>query len=491
MSELHKLTIAEARARLEAGELTARELTEALLDRIVAVDNQVKAYLAINDEEAIAQAEAADRRIKAGQAAPLTGIPLAIKDVFCTRGLATTCGSRILENFVPPYDATVTARLREAGAVFLGKVNMDEFAMGSSTENSAFFPTRNPWDLSRVPGGSSGGSGAAVAAREALGALGTDTGGSVRLPASFCGITGLKPTYGRVSRYGLVAYGSSLDQAGPMTRTVADAALILQAIAGHDPYDGTTARLPVPDYAAALTGDVRGLRIGVPDDYFVEGMDAAVEKLVREAIAALADRGADLVEISLPHTQYALPAYYIIAPAEVSTNLARFDGIRYGVRVEGQSLWDTVEATRGAGLGAEARRRIMLGTYALSSGYYDAYYRRAQQVRTLVRRDFEQAWERCDLIAAPTAPMVAFKLDEKMDDPLTMYLVDVFTLPVNLAGLPGMALPCGFSAGMPVGLQLIGRQFDEPTLLRVGEAYQRDTAWHTQAPELAAELELE
>jgi aspartyl-tRNA(Asn)/glutamyl-tRNA(Gln) amidotransferase subunit A len=485
MTELYRLTISEARAQLDAGELTAAELTEALLDRIVAVDNQVRAFLAINDEEARAQAQAADARIRAGEAQPLTGIPLAIKDVFCTRGLTTTCGSRILEDFVPPYDATVVARLREAGAVFLGKVNMDEFAMGSSTENSAFFPTHNPWDLSRVPGGSSGGSAAAVAAGEAPGSLGTDTGGSVRLPASFCGITGLKPSYGRVSRYGLVAYGSSLDQAGPMARSVADVALILQTIAGHDPYDGTTARVPVPDYSAALTGDIRGLRIGVPADYFVEGMDPEVERLVRAAIAALKDRGAELVEVELPHTRYALPTYYIVAPAEVSANLARFDGVRYGARVEGQNLWDTLERTRGAGFGAEARRRIMLGTYALSSGYYDAYYRRAQQVRTLVRRDFERAWERCDLLAAPTAPMVAFKLGEKMDDPLTMYLVDVFTLPVNLAGLPGLVVPCGFSAGMPVGLQLIGRQFDEPTLLRVGEAFQRDTDWHTYLPELA------
>jgi aspartyl-tRNA(Asn)/glutamyl-tRNA(Gln) amidotransferase subunit A len=485
MTELYRLTISEARAQLDAGELTAAELTEALLDRIVAVDNQVRAFLAINDEEARAQAQAADARIRAGEAQPLTGIPLAIKDVFCTRGLTTTCGSRILEDFVPPYDATVVARLREAGAVFLGKVNMDEFAMGSSTENSAFFPTHNPWDLSRVPGGSSGGSAAAVAAGEAPGSLGTDTGGSVRLPASFCGITGLKPSYGRVSRYGLVAYGSSLDQAGPMARSVADVALILQTIAGHDPYDGTTARVPVPDYSAALTGDIRGLRIGVPADYFVEGMDPEVERLVRAAIAALKNRGAELVEVELPHTRYALPTYYIVAPAEVSANLARFDGVRYGARVEGQNLWDTLERTRGAGFGAEARRRIMLGTYALSSGYYDAYYRRAQQVRTLVRRDFERAWERCDLLAAPTAPMVAFKLGEKMDDPLTMYLVDVFTLPVNLAGLPGLVVPCGFSAGMPVGLQLIGRQFDEPTLLRVGEAFQRDTDWHTYLPELA------
>jgi aspartyl-tRNA(Asn)/glutamyl-tRNA(Gln) amidotransferase subunit A len=485
MTDLHNLTITEARARLDAREISALELTEALLDRIVAVDNTIKAYLAISDEEARAQATAADAAIAAGEAGALTGIPLAIKDVFCTEGLTTTAGSRQLEDFVPPYDSTVVARTRAAGAVLLGKVNMDEFAMGTSTENSAFFATRNPWDTARVPGGSSGGSAAAVAAGEALGSWGTDTGGSVRTPASLCGICGLKPTYGRVSRYGIVAFASSLDQAGPFARSAADLALLLQPVAGADPYDGTTAPVPVPNYSAALTGDVRGLRIGVPQEYFIEGMQPGVEQAVRAAIAVLQDRGAEVVEVSLPHTKYALPTYYIIAPAEASANLARYDGIRYGFRDEGDGLWETVERTRGAGFGPEVRRRIMLGTYALSSGYYDAYYKRAQQVRTLIRRDFQQAWETVDLLAVPTLPSVAFKIGEKIDDPLAMYLEDVCTLPASLAGMPGLVVPCGFSDNLPVGLQLIGRQFDEATLLRVGDAYQRDTDWHTRRPELA------
>ncbi len=485
MAELYTLTIAEARARLDAGEITSAELTEALLDRIAAVDNQVRAYLAISDDLAIEQARAADaRRAQGASAGPLDGIPLAIKDVITTEGLTTTCGSKILENFVPPYDATAVARLKGAGAVLLGKTNCDEFAMGSSTERSAFFATRNPWDLERVPGGSSGGSAAAVAASAALGSLGTDTGGSIRQPASLCGVTGLKPTYGRVSRYGLVAFGSSLDQIGPFAWTARDCALILSAIAGADPRDSTAAAQPVPDYAAALSGDVRGLRVGVPKEYFVEGMEAGVEAAVRGALDVLRENGAELVEVSLPHTKYALPVYYIIAPAEASANLARYDGVRYGVKQPGDSYWDELERTRGSGFGAEVRRRIMLGTYALSAGYYDAYYKRAQQVRTLIRRDFQQACAQVDVIAAPTAPTVAFKIGEKTDDPLAMYLEDVCTLPINLAGLPGLVVPCGFSENLPVGLQLIGRPFDESTLLRAGDAYQRVTDWHTRRPAL-------
>ncbi|MFN8503089.1 Asp-tRNA(Asn)/Glu-tRNA(Gln) amidotransferase subunit GatA [Kouleothrix sp.] len=486
MPELYELTIAEARERLDRGEITSVQLTEALLDRIAAVENQVRAFLAISDDLAIEQARAADaRRAAGGPSSPLDGVPLAIKDVITTAGLTTTCGSKILENFVPPYDATAVARLKDAGAVLLGKTNCDEFAMGSSTERSAFFPTHNPWDLARVPGGSSGGSAAAVAAGEALGALGTDTGGSIRQPASLCGVTGLKPTYGRVSRYGLVAFGSSLDQIGPFARTARDCALILGAIAGADPRDSTAAPQPVPDYAAALSGDVRGLRVGVPKEYFVDGIEPGVEAAVRAALDVLRDGGAEVVEVSLPHTKYALPVYYIIAPAEASANLARYDGVRYGVKQPGDSYWDELERTRGAGFGAEVRRRIMLGTYALSAGYYDAYYRRAQQVRTLIRRDFTEAFEQVDIIAAPTAPTVAFKIGEKTDDPLAMYLEDVCTLPVNLAGMPGLVVPCGFSSELPVGLQLIGRPFGEATLLRAGDAYQRVTDWHTRRPALA------
>ena len=486
MPELYELTIAEARERLDRGEITSVQLTEALLDRIAAVENQVRAFLAISDDLAIEQARAADaRRAAGGPSSPLDGVPLAIKDVITTAGLTTTCGSKILENFVPPYDATAVARLKDAGAVLLGKTNCDEFAMGSSTERSAFFPTHNPWDLARVPGGSSGGSAAAVAAGEALGALGTDTGGSIRQPASLCGVTGLKPTYGRVSRYGLVAFGSSLDQIGPFARTARDCALILGAIAGADPRDSTAAPQPGPDYAAALSGDVRGLRVGVPKEYFVDGIEPGVEAAVRAALDVLRDGGAEVVEVSLPHTKYALPVYYIIAPAEASANLARYDGVRYGVKQPGDSYWDELERTRGAGFGAEVRRRIMLGTYALSAGYYDAYYRRAQQVRTLIRRDFTEAFEQVDIIAAPTAPTVAFKIGEKTDDPLAMYLEDVCTLPVNLAGMPGLVVPCGFSSELPVGLQLIGRPFGEATLLRAGDAYQRVTDWHTRRPALA------
>jgi aspartyl-tRNA(Asn)/glutamyl-tRNA(Gln) amidotransferase subunit A len=408
-----------------------------------------------------------------------------VKDIICTAGIRTTAGSRILERFVPAYDATVTARLRRAGAVIVGKLNCDEFAMGSSTENSALGTTRNPWDGNRVPGGSSGGSGAAVAALECHASLGTDTGGSIRLPAAFCGVVGVKPTYGRVSRYGVIAYASSLDQVGPLARDVADAAVVLEAIAGHDPADSTASPRPVPAYLTELEGGVRGLRLGLPKEYFVEGMQPEVEAAVRDAVQTLERLGATVEPVSLPHTEYAIATYYLVATAEASSNLARYDGVRYGLRVPASALGEMYEASRAAGFGAEVKRRIMLGTYALSAGYYDAYYLKAQQVRTLIRRDFEQAFQRCDALVTPVAPTTAFRLGEKTADPLTMYLSDIFTISVNLAGLPGLALPCGVDgAGLPIGLQVIGRPFDEATILRVGAAYERATDWQTRRPKL-------
>jgi aspartyl-tRNA(Asn)/glutamyl-tRNA(Gln) amidotransferase subunit A len=481
MTHLHNLTIAEASSQLQAGAISSVELTQALLTRIETTDQHIQSFLTVDAEGALAQAHTADA-VRHTPRSPLRGIPLAIKDVISTRGLRTTCGSRMLADYRPPYDATSIARLREAGAVLLGKLNCDEFAMGSSTENSAYQQTRNPWDTSRVPGGSSGGSAAAVAAGQALGTLGTDTGGSIRQPAALCGVTGLKPTYGRVSRYGLIAFGSSLDQIGPMAWTARDCALLLQAIAGYDPHDSTSASHPVPDYLAALTGDIRGLRIGVPQEFFVEGMQPAVEAAVRTAIEVLQAQGASIHTISLPHTKYALPVYYIIAPAEASSNLARYDGVRFGLRVAGEGYREELERTRGEGFGPEVRRRIMLGTYALSAGYYDAYYKRAQQVRTLIREDYQRAFEHVDLIAAPTTPTVAFNIGSHTDDPLAMYLEDVCTLPANLAGVPGLVVPCGFDAHLPIGLQLMGRPFDEGTILRAGDAYQRLTDWHTHRP---------
>lgn len=479
------LTIATAHTLLTNRDVSAVELTEAALTRIQAVDSDLNAFLLVDTEGALEQARAADARIAAQNAGPLTGIPIAVKDVLCMRGVRTTCGSAMLEKWVSPYDATAITRLHNAGAVIVGKTNMDEFAMGSSTENSAFAPTRNPWSLDRVPGGSSGGSAVAVAAGETLGSLGTDTGGSIRQPAAFCGVTGLKPTYGRVSRYGLVAFASSLDQIGPFAHTAHDCALLLEAIAGGDANDSTAANMQVPAYAAQLDGDIRGLRIGVPAEYFVEGMDPAIAAAIRASIDAFRDLGAKIVEVSLPHTRYALPVYYIVAPAEASSNLARFNGVRYGLHVEGETLWDEMEATRGQGFGPEVRRRIMLGTYALSSGYYDAYYRRAQQVRTLIRQDFERAWEQVDVLAAATTPTVPFRIGEKVSDPLQMYLNDVLTLPASLAGVPGLTLPCAFTEDLPVGLQIIGRPFDEGTVLKVGDAFQRATDWHTRKPQLS------
>jgi aspartyl-tRNA(Asn)/glutamyl-tRNA(Gln) amidotransferase subunit A len=483
---LYDLTIHQARALLDAGEISAVELTQAVLDRILSVDNAVKAYLTLTPEAALEQARAADAAMGGQpQGLPLRGIPIAVKDILCTAGIPTTCGSRILEDFVPPYDATVVARLKAAGAVILGKTNTDEFAMGSSTENSAFFPTHNPWDLERVPGGSSGGSAAAVAAGECLGALGTDTGGSVRQPAALCGIVGLKPTYGRVSRYGLIAFASSLDQVGVLTRDVTDAAILLNVIAGHDPLDSTSLDAPVPDATAALTGDIRGMRVGVPREYFIPGMQPEVEAAVRAALEKLADLGAEIVEVSLPHTDYALPVYYLIAPAEASANLARYDGVRYGLRIVGNSLEDTYKQTRGQGFGPEVKRRIMLGTYALSAGYYDAYYLKAQKVRTLIKGDFDRAFQQVDVIVTPTSPTTAFRIGEKTDDPIQMYLSDIFTLSVNLAGICGINVPCGFDAqGLPIGMQIIGPALGEMTILRVAYAYEQATDWHTRRPPL-------
>ncbi len=481
---LTDLTVHELVERFRAGEATPSAATEAYLDRIARVDPTVRAYVTVTRERALASAAAADARWRDGRpASPIDGAPIAVKDLLCTKGVRTTCGSKILENFVPPYDATVIERLEAAGAVLLGKTNMDEFAMGSSTEHSAFFTTRNPWDLSCVPGGSSGGSAAAVAADLAAAAFGSDTGGSIRQPAAFTGTVGLKPTYGRVSRYGLVAFASSLDQIGPLTKDVTDAALVLGVIAGHDALDSTSAPVPVPDYAAGLRHPIEGLRIGVPKEYFVEGMNAEVERAVREAVEVLGRLGARVEPISLPATDYALAAYYLIAPAEASSNLARYDGVKYGRRAPGaRDVIDMYSKTRAQGFGPEVKRRIMLGTYALSAGYYEAYYGKAQKVRTLVRRDFDAAFARVDLIVAPTTPNVPFKHGEK-EDPLAMYLNDVFTIPVNLAGLPGLSVRCGFSmASLPIGLQLIGRAFDEPTLLRAAYAYERATSWLDRRP---------
>ncbi len=480
---IHRLHQAYAR-----GETTPTAVVEEYLARIDSLDGRVGAYLSVMRDEARAAAREADARY--GRKAPLgtlDGVPVALKDNLCTRGVRTTAGSRILEHFVPPYDATVVTRLKEGGAVLLGKTNLDEFAMGSSTEHSAYHPTRNPWDLSRVPGGSSGGSAAAVAARLAVGAFGSDTGGSVRQPAAFCGVVGLKPTYGRVSRYGLIAFGSSLDQIGPFARDVRDTAILLGAIAGADPRDTTSVPAPVPDYTAELDGRIGGLRLGVPDEYFTEGIDPEIDRVVRQAIDVFRGLGATTTRVSLPTTAYALATYYLVAPAEASSNLARYDGVKYGLRVEGaKDLIDMSGRTRAAGFGAEVKRRIMLGTYALSAGYYDAYYGKALKVRTLVARDFQRVFAEVDLIVAPTTPNVPFKHGEK-EDPLSMYLNDVFAVPANMAGLPGVSVPCGFSeAGLPIGLQLIGRPFEEATILRAAHAYEQSTPWHTRTPDLTA-----
>jgi aspartyl-tRNA(Asn)/glutamyl-tRNA(Gln) amidotransferase subunit A len=479
------LSLVELRRLLARREVSALELAREHLERIEALDEaSVHSLLTLTREHAERQAARADERLAQGDDAPLLGVPMILKDVLTTRGIRTTAGSKILERFVPIEDATITRRLADAGTVLLGKANMDEFAMGSSTENSAYFPSRNPWDLDRVPGGSSGGSAAAVGAEFAPFALGTDTGGSIRQPAALCGVVGLKPTYGRVSRYGLIAFASSLDQIGPFTRTVEDCALVMNAIAGYDPCDSTSLQAPVPDYTTALSGDtsLKGVRLALPREYFsVEGVEPAVEASVKAAIEHLESLGAELDEVSLPHTQYGLATYYLIAPAECSANLARYDGVKYGlsIRESGASLWDVYERTRGAGFGREVKRRIILGTYALSSGYYDAYYLKAQKVRTLIKQDFDKIFETFDAVVGPTSPNVAFPLGAKTQDPLAMYLNDLFTVPTSLAGLPGVSVPAGMVDGLPVGLQIIGKALDEPTILRVGHAFEQSTTWHT------------
>ena len=476
---LYSLSISQLAPLLAAGAVSPQEVTEAVLSRIKERDGELNTYITVDEAGARAMAASAAARLKRGEATPLTGIPLALKDVMVTKGLRTTCGSRILENFVPPYDATVCARLRQAGAVILGKVNMDEFAMGSSTENSAYGPTRNPWNRDYIPGGSSGGSAAAVAADLCSASLGSDTGGSIRQPASLCGVVGLKPTYGRVSRYGLVAYASSLDQIGPLTKDVRDAAILLQAIAGHDPKDSTSVNEPVPDYQERLGREIKGLKIGVPKEFFGAGLDGEVEAAVQAALQTLTGLGAELIEVSLPHTEYAVAVYYVLAVAEASSNLARYDGVKYGFRAEGKNLLDMYAQTRAQGFGTEVRRRIMLGTYTLSAGYYEAYYKKASQVRALIRRDFEAAFARCQVIATPVAPTPAFRLGEKVDDPLTMYLSDIFTISANLGGIPGISVPCGFSGGgLPIGLQLMGPVFGEADLFQVAYAFEQATEFH-------------
>ena len=484
---LNQLTISELTARLARREVTARQAIQACLDQIQRVDPQIHAFLSHDDADALAQADAADRAIAGGASHAqrlLLGVPIGIKDVLAVKGQSLNCASKILGKFVSPYDATAIEKLRAAGAIVFGRLNMDEFAMGSSTENSAFGPTHNPWDITRIPGGSSGGSAAAVAADECIATLGTDTGGSIRQPAALCGCVGIKPTYGRISRYGLVAFASSLDQIGSFTKDIRDAATLLEVMSGLDPRDSTSVPEPVPHYAAALTGNIKGLKLGLPKEYMIGGLDAEVNAAVNAAVKQLESLGAEIVEISLPHTDYAVATYYIIATAEASANLARFDGIRYGARVEGNDPIALYGNTRGAGFGSEVKRRIILGTYVLSSGYYDAYYLRAQKVRTLIRQDFLNAFEKVDAIVTPTSPTAAFKIGEKSDDPLQMYLSDIFTISCNLAGICGLSLPCGFTASpkLPIGLQLLGKPFGEETLLKIVHAYEMNTAWHKQKP---------
>ena len=497
MAAEEQLTIHEAGRKLAQREISSVELTRAQLERIDRLEERIKSFITLTPELALRQAEQADQRIAAGEAGPLTGIPMQMKDLISTQGVTTTCASRMLEDYVPVYNATVAERLLSQGAVLLGKGNMDEYAMGSSCENSAFFPTRNPWDLKRVPGGSSGGGAAAVLAGEAVYALGSDTGGSVRQPASLCGVVGLKPTYGMVSRYGLVAYASSLDQIGPITQDVTDCALVLNAIVGHDPKDSTPLRLPAADYVAGLgeytppsplaEGGPQGgpVRLGVPEEYFVDGMQDGVRESVQAAIETLASLGASVEPVSLPTTRYALACYYIIAPSECSANLARYDGVKYGFSYQDtQNMWEAMERTRAGGFGPEVKRRVILGAYALSAGYYDAYYLKAQQARTLIRRDFDRVFDQVDALVTPTSPVVAFRLGEKINDPVEMYLIDVCTVPANIAGLPGISVPCGFSQGLPVGMQLIGPHLSEQRLLNIAYAYEQATSWHTERPEL-------
>jgi aspartyl-tRNA(Asn)/glutamyl-tRNA(Gln) amidotransferase subunit A len=479
------MTIEEACSAINAGDISPTELVRAVLDRIDAVEEDVKSFVTVTGESAVTQAGSVEAGLKGEGEKRLPGIPMAIKDNICTEGVRTTCSSRMLENFLPPYESTVTQRLGQEGFILIGKTNLDEFAMGSSTENSAFGHTTNPWDTGRVPGGSSGGSAAAVAADECIAALGSDTGGSIRQPAGFCGVVGLKPTYGLVSRYGLVAFASSFDQIGPITKNVMDASIVMNIIAGHDPLDSTSVSRQVPDYTVPLGRDIRGVRIGVPEEYFIEGLDHEVKGFVRKAIDQLESLGAVPVEITLPHTGYAIATYYILATSEASSNLARYDGVKYGLREKGRDLLETYMNTRANGFGAEVKRRIILGTYSLSSGYYDAYYRKAQQVRTLIKRDFQNAFDSVDVIVTPTTPTTAFMLGEKMDDPLQMYLADIFTLSANLAGIPAISVPCGITAeNLPVGLQIMGGHFDEESVLKVAYAYEQSTDWHKKRPDL-------
>lgn len=485
--ELHQCTIHELHDLLVRREVTSREITEALYRRIGEVDGKIKAYLLLTGEEAFRQADEVDRRIIRGEEImDLAGIPIAVKDILCTRGIRTTCGSKILENYVPFYDSTVIKKLKERQAVFLGKLNMDEFAMGSSTENSGFHTTRNPWDPQRIPGGSSGGSAAAVAADECIGALGTDTGGSIRQPASCCGVVGLKPTYGRVSRFGLVAFASSLDQVGPITKDIEDCAILLNGISGYDPCDSTSVNVEVPDYKRFLINDVKGFRIGIPDEYFIEGMDPDVERSVRDAIDLFQKLGAKIEPLSLPHTPYAVAIYYIICTAEASSNLARYDGVKYGFRSNRyEDLMEMYTRSRAEGFGKEVKRRIILGTYVLSAGYYEAYYRKASQVRTLMRDDFAKAFERVDVIVTPTAPTPAFRIGEKVGNPLQMYLSDILTIPVNIAGIPAISLPCGLSReGLPIGLQIMAKHFDEGKILQAAYTFEQNTDFHLKKPNI-------
>ena len=483
--ELHTLGISELRRLLDGKEISAGDILDSVYRRVDSVEDRVRAFVTLTREKAREMASGAQAMLDKNHSTSLLGIPLAIKDNMCTKGIRTTCSSKILSNFIPPYESTVTSRLAAQGYVLVGKTNLDEFAMGSSTENSGFHTTKNPWDTERIPGGSSGGSAAAVAADECIAALGSDTGGSIRQPASLCGVVGLKPTYGRVSRYGLVAFASSLDQIGPITKNVMDSAVLMNVLSGHDPCDSTSAPVEVPDFTHVLGQDIRGLKVGIPREYFIEGMDAAVDSAVKSAIRHLESLGAIPVEVSLPHTGYAVATYYLLATSEASSNLARYDGVKYGFREPGKDLLEMYMNTRAGGFGAEVKRRIILGTYALSSGYYDAYYKKAQQVRTLIKRDFEDAFRTVDIIVTPTSPTAAFRAGEKADDPLQMYLSDIFTISVNLAGMPGISVPCGFTPdNLPVGMQLIGRHFDEATILKVAYAYEQSTEWHKRKPEL-------
>ncbi len=479
------MTILELRRLLDNRDVTAREVLDDVYRRIDAVEDTVKAFITITKDEAYQMAKEAQDAIISTRMSLLSGIPVAVKDNMCTKGILTTCASRILNNFIPPYESTVTGKLKDQKYCLVGKTNLDEFAMGSSTENSGFHTSRNPWNPFCVPGGSSGGSAAAVAADECIAAIGSDTGGSIRQPASLCGVVGLKPTYGRVSRYGLVAFASSLDQIGPITKNVSDAAAMLTVIAGHDPLDSTSAPVVTPDYAGALGKDIKGLRIGIPKEFFIEGIDKDVQEAVNVAIRKIESLGGTAVEVSLPHTAYAIATYYILATSEASSNLGRYDGVKYGFRESGKDLIEMYMNTRAKGFGSEVKRRIMLGTYALSSGYYDAYYKKAQQVRTLIRRDFDNAFKEVDVIVTPTSPTPAFKIGEKATDPLQMYLSDIFTISVNLAGVPGISVPCGFTRdNLPVGLQIIGKYFDEETVLRTAYAYEQSTEWHLRRPSL-------